>query len=121
MIKDDPYGKSDEDKLNEVFNAAHQGSQRGRNHCSMEGGAMVPPATLSGDDDQLIATDSSIDETTHRLLFGNHGAQLGNELLNILHTVGILTTTVEGDSYLTILHVRDVLNGAGGEVELRHN
>ena len=93
-----------------------------RDQCSMERGAMVPPATLSGDSDQLIVADSSIHKTTHRTLgIGNHGAQLGNELLNILDTVGIITTTVEGDSNLTILHIRDVLNGAGGEVELRHN
>ena len=103
------------------FSMRRMRDQWERDQYSMEGGAMVPPATLSGDDDQLIATDSSIDETTHRLLFGNHGAQLGDELLNILHTVGIITTTIEGDSNLTILHIRDVLNGAGGEVELRHN
>ncbi len=87
------------------------------------GGVASPRIILSGGGhcEQLFRFDSIIYKTTHGLLFGNHGAQLRHEHLNILHTVGILTTTVEGDSHFTIIHIRDAFDGGRSKSELRHN
>ena len=87
--------------------------------CGGEG--LPPPRIIASGSDQLLALDSIVYKTTHGLLVSNHGAQLRHKHLNILHTVGVITTTVEGDGHFTIIHIRDVFDGAGRKSELRHN
>ena len=86
-------------------------------------GCLLPRIVLSGGSHckQLLSLDSIVYKTTHGLLLRDDAAQLSHKLLNILHTVGIITTTVEGDGHFTILHIRDVFDGAGSKSELRHN
>lgn len=77
---------------------------------------------LSGSNNlrKLITTDCQIDELTDGILILDHKVEIGDELCRIIHGISVITTTVEGDSHLPILHLRDVLDGAGLELE-RHN
>jgi len=73
---------------------------------------------LSGSD-QLLALDGSVNKATHATLSIDGAGQFANKLINLGHSVGILTTTVEGDGHFTILHVADGLDG--GRSEVKHN
>ena len=89
----------------------------------MEGGVRIAPDPTilsgSGHSKQLLAFDSSVNKPTNGLLGSNYTAKLRHKLLNILHTVGVLTTTVESDSDLTIVHIGDAFDS--GRRELEHD
>ena len=77
----------------------------------------MPPCASGSNLSQLLATDCGVNETTHGFAVSDHVGELSSELLHILHTVGIVTSTVEGNGHFTVLHVRDVLDGAGLKVK----
>jgi hypothetical protein len=88
----------------------------------MEGLGLLPTRILSGSSShgkQLLTLDSSVNKPTNGLLGSNHTAKLRHKLLDILHTVGVLTTTVESDSDLTIVHIGDAFDS--GRRELEHD
>ena len=87
-----------------------------------KGGSSVPPPGSSHGGrhlGELIATDGEVDELAHGVFVFDHQVEIGNETSRIGHVVGVVTPTVEGDRHLTILHLRDVFDGAG--LKLEHN
>ncbi len=74
---------------------------------------------MLSDRQQSLATNSRVDETTNRFLFGNHSIQIRHKVAGFSNLIGIVTTTHEGDGHLLILHIADVFDGAG--LELEHN
>ena len=77
----------------------------------------MPPILSGRHYRQLITTDCQVDKLTHRILILDHHVEIRDKLCRIIHSVGIVTTTVESDSDLTVLHGGDVLDGAGLELE----
>jgi hypothetical protein len=82
------------------------------------GGVASPRIILSGSD-QLLALDSIVNKATHAAIVVDGAGQFANKLIHLGHSIGVLTTTVEGDGHFTILHVADGLDGARSEV--KHN
>lgn len=68
---------------------------------------------------QLLATNSRVHETTHRLIIADDFVELRHKGSRICDLVGIITPTIESDGDLLISDIRDVFDGAG--LKLEHN
>ena len=68
---------------------------------------------------QLLATNSRVHETTHRLIIADDFVELRHKVSRICNFVGVFTTTNKSDGHLLILHIGDVFDGAG--LKLKHN
>jgi hypothetical protein len=64
----------------------------------------------------FILADCTVDELTNRLVAVDYIGESSSETLYIRYTIGVGTTTVEGDANLTVLDVADGLDGAGVDV-----
>ena len=82
---------------------------------------MQPPLCQLSDRHQIFRFDRLVDKPTDRIVASDHLSQSSSELFHITHTIGVLTTTVEGDIDFTIIHIRDGLDGRGSKVKHNEN